>query len=307
MKVKRIITLTTFIFLQAFLYAQTVRPVVSNINVSSTANSKIKISWNIPQFSEPQILGFKIFRDTRVINSTNQLLTQKLVGELSSSESSYTDTVSDAREYYYCVICSTKDGSYNVILPSVNSTVSGIRAATKTQSQEEEIVLDQKSLQNDAENDDINSSEKIRSIPLPTLGLKDNQGSSKNILGPKALDCAKTLGRKYTGSSSKITKMYVFENDLICPEGGDDYYLFKILKTTFVKKQFTKSINELTDFLSIHREDEVTSRAIFYLGESYYFAKEYEKAVFQFLAVQEKYPELCKRWIDSSLDQITVK
>ena len=282
---KKILALLTFFMTCTLFFAQSSRPVVSEINAIPKSNKTIKLTWKAPQNSTPEITGFLIFRDIKPITSSQQLSTLKPLIKLDSETFTYIDTLSDSREYYFCIICTTTNGTYNVILPSVNTTVNGARVAT------------------------ANTDEKVITPPSTNnkTGLIEVTKNKQNILGPKAMEQAKALGSKYTGTSNRITKLFIFENDLICPEGGDDYYLFKILKSSFVKKNFKASIDELTDFLSIHRSPEVTSRATFYLGESYYFAKEYEKAVFQFLQVQEQFPELSKKWIDSSLDMITVK
>lgn len=303
---KKILALLTFFMTCSLFFAQSSRPVVSEINAIPKSNKTIKLTWKAPQTSSPEITGFLIFRDIKPITSSEQLSTLKPLKKLDSETFTYIDTLRDSREYYFCIICTTTNGTYNVILPSVNTTVNGTRVAS-VNTQNEEVITPPSANNKKTTGPETDASEKMRDIPLPTPGLIEVTKNKQNILGPKAMEQAKQLGSKYTGTSNKITKLFVFENDLICPEGGDDYYLFKILKSSFVKKNFKASIDELTDFLSIHRSPEVTNRATFYLGESYYFAKEYEKAVFQFLAVQEQFPELSKKWIDSSLDMITVK
>lgn len=303
---KKILALLTFFMTCSLFFAQSSRPVVSEINAIPKSNKTIKLTWKAPQNSSPEITGFLIFRDIKPITSSEQLSTLKPLKKLDSETFTYIDTLRDSREYYFCIICTTTNGTYNVILPSVNTTVNGTRVAS-VNTQNEEVITPPSASNKKIPGLEPDASEKMRDIPLPTPGLIEVTKNKQNILGPKAMEQAKQLGSKYTGTSNKITKLFVFENDLICPEGGDDYYLFKILKSSFVKKNFKASIDELTDFLSIHRSPEVTNRATFYLGESYYFAKEYEKAVFQFLAVQEQFPELSKKWIDSSLDMITVK
>ncbi|MCQ2600334.1 MAG: hypothetical protein MJ184_03130 [Treponema sp.] len=303
---KKTLALLTFFMTCSLFFAQSSRPVVSEINAIPKSNKTIKLTWKAPQNSSPEITGFLIFRDIKPITSSEQLSTLKPLKKLDSETFTYIDTLRDSREYYFCIICTTTNGTYNVILPSVNTTVNGTRVAS-VNTQNEEVITPPSASNKKIPGLEPDASEKMRDIPLPTPGLIEVTKNKQNILGPKAMEQAKQLGSKYTGTSNKITKLFVFENDLICPEGGDDYYLFKILKSSFVKKNFKASIDELTDFLSIHRSPEVTNRATFYLGESYYFAKEYEKAVFQFLAVQEQFPELSKKWIDSSLDMITVK
>ena len=90
--------------------------------------------------------------------------------------------------------------------------------------------------------------------------------------------------------------------DRVSPAGGDEYLLFEILKTYFIKKQYTESITALRNFLAQNRTKSVADRASFYLGESYYYTGNFPAALTRFLALEDTYPELTRRWIDSSLD-----
>ena len=96
--------------------------------------------------------------------------------------------------------------------------------------------------------------------------------------------------------------VHIFEEDLVSPAGGDEYLLFEILKTYFIKKQYTESITALRKFLAQNRTKSVADRASFYLGESYYYTGNFPAALTRFLALEDTYPELTRRWIDSSLD-----
>lgn len=302
MKKKNLILIIT-LFTSFNLLAQTSRPIVSNINAFPKSSKSVKLTWTKPQNSIPEIQGFYIFRDSKQITSLNQISKLSPIAKLEVDAQEYEDLLDNSKEYYYCVLCNTSNGIYKTILPSVNSTIIGVRIASNYQTEEIITPIEEKKIQNTFQDD----SEKMRDIPLPIPGLIEISNNTNNILGDKAMDVANDLGRKKTGNKTRITKMYVFEEDLISPVAGDEYYLFNILKNSFVKNNFTKAINELTDFLSIYRNDSVTKRATFYLGESYYFAKNYKMAVFQFLQVQDKYPELAKKWIDSSLDLIEIK
>lgn len=305
MKIKRIIFAALFAELLSFGFTQT-RPVATDINTIPSENGKIKITWTIPEESEPKITGFVIYRDKKQISSYEQLSSLKPVAKLASDVKMYLDSVSDSREYFYAVISVTEKGNYNIILPSINTTVYGVKTSTDIAAdqnmQSSQNTKKQKTKQDTSVNIDDNS-EKMRSVPLPALGLVETS-KPKKVLGQKAIDTAKNLGKDYINKKNIITQMHIFEEDLICPQGGDEYLLFKILKNNFVKKDFKKSISELSEFLNVHRSEEVTRRAVFYLGEAYYFTNNYQNALFQFLTVQENYPALSKKWIDSSLDLI---
>lgn len=284
------------------VYSQT-RPIATDINTIPAEGGKIKITWSSPASSEPKITGFAVYRDSKQISSYDQLNSQKPVAELASDVNVYFDAVPDSREYFYAVISLTENGAYSIILPSINTTVYGVKTAVsqsaKNTSGKQPPKQETSPLPKTA------PSKKMREIPLPTLGLAETP-KQKNIIGPKALAAAKSLGKDYTGRKNIIENPHIFEEDMVCPEGGDEYVLFKILKNYFVKNDFQRTVSELTEFLNVHRSDSVTNRAFFYLGESYYFSADYQNALFNFLTVKEQYPALSKKWIDSTLDLIEI-
>ncbi|MBR5932969.1 MAG: hypothetical protein IK002_03180 [Treponema sp.] len=302
MKLRNTLIGLLFTLIPFFANAQS-RPVVLDINVIPKEKSQIKISWHTPENTNPAITGYLICRDTKQITSYEQLSSLGVIAELASDVNEYIDMVEDFKEYFYSVIATTENGPYIIILPSMNTSISGVRARKNTSTENQVIVPKQNSTSKKSDKP-VDMSEKMRSIPLPTPGLVDMDKKPAVVLGDKAMSASKTLGKNYLNKKNKITKMHVFEEDLICPEGGDDYYLFKILKTYFVKKDFAGSIKELNDFLSVRRSPSSAKRATFYLGESYYFLKDYQNSLFNFLTVSDDWPELSKKWIDSSLDMI---
>lgn len=98
--------------------------------------------------------------------------------------------------------------------------------------------------------------------------------------------------------------MYIFEEDLISPDGGDDYLLFEILKTTFVQKKYHQAITQIKRLTGTNISNSTRDRAYFYMGEANYFLGNYDEAVKCFVKVQQAYPNLTKKWVDSALDRI---
>lgn len=300
MKIKKIFTALIITLISHLAFAQG-RPVVSDISVVPREGG-IFVKWNIDEQTNPSYTGFIVLRDTKQFTSYDQITSSNTIAELASNVRDYYDILSDFREYYYLIIASTESGTYRMILPSMNTNVSGIRAKKKLQSQEE--VITPKENSKTSENSFIDPSEKMRNIPLPKAELTDEKNLKSAVFGKKAMNAPHEFAENYINRKNKITKMHVFEEDMICPEGGDEYFLFKILKATFAKKDFKNAIVSLNEFLSVHRSEEVQKRALFYLGESYYFTKDYRNALYNFLTVKEDFNELSKKWIDSSLDLI---
>lgn len=138
-------------------------------------------------------------------------------------------------------------------------------------------------------------------LPLPTdiLGF----GQDARAMSDNAKQIVENLANGSTKQKPEPFKTpYFFEDDMFAPDGGDGYILFETLREGLVQRKYRESVGLFIDFLSVNRNAAVTNRAEFYLGESFYFCGEYKNAVQCFLAVQEIFPALAKKWIDSSLD-----
>lgn len=292
---KKLIFILISLILPICAFSQS-RPIIENLEANSTELSKIKLTWTLPSMPSPKIEKLYIYRDSKQITSYSQISSLNPIATLDKNSTFYIDNVQNTNEYFYSIIAETNDGPYKIIIPSINSTLNGIMPLFKNTSNNSNRNIQHK------ETFTINQNSK-RVFPLPQINFDKNNDSKNNkiTLGKKAIDAGNELGKGYN-KKNYISKIHVFEEDLICPEGGDEYFLFRILKESFVKNNFATSVENLTDFLSVYRNKETTSRAIFYLAESYYFSGNYEKAIYHFLAVKDIYPELTKKWLDSSLD-----
>lgn len=292
---KKLIFILISLILPIYAFSQS-RPIIENLEANSTELYKIKLTWTLPSMPSPKIEKLYIYRDSKQITSYSQISNLNPIATLDKNSTFYIDNVQNTNEYFYSIIAETNAGPYKIIIPSINSTLNGIMPLFKNTSNNSNQNIQHK------ETFTINQNSK-RVFPLPQINFDKNNDSKNNkiTLGKKAIDAGNELGKGYN-KKNYISKIHVFEEDLICPEGGDEYFLFRILKESFVKNNFATSVENLTDFLSVYRNKETTSRAIFYLAESYYFSGNYEKAIYHFLAVKDIYPELTKKWLDSSLD-----
>lgn len=292
---KKLVFILISLILPICAFSQS-RPIIENLEANSTELYKIKLTWTLPSMPSPKIEKLYIYRDSKQITSYSQISSLNPIATLDKNSTFYIDNVQNTNEYFYSIIAETNDGPYKIIIPSINSTLNGIMPLFKNTSNNSNQNIQHK------ETFTINQNSK-RVFPLPQINFDKNNDSKNNkiTLGKKAIDAGNELGKGYN-KKNYISKIHVFEEDLICPEGGDEYFLFRILKESFVKNNFATSVENLTDFLSVYRNKETTSRAIFYLAESYYFSGNYEKAIYHFLAVKDIYPELTKKWLDSSLD-----
>lgn len=270
------------------------RPIVRDLTAAPSGRTTITLSWELPESPAPAITGLLVYRGTKPAASYYDLSESAPVAELSGETYFYSDSVSDFRDYYYAVIARTDSGIYDIVLPSINATVNGahLKIPQKTDGKKEKTASAQEKL---------SLPDGMRATPLPFLDLIERQ-NSKIQLSDEAYLIARKLGKAYSAPENRISEPYIFEEDLISPDGGDGFLLFEVLRTTFIQKKYAEAVTELDRLIGTNRAKNVTDRATFYLAESYYFSGDYKNAAKTFLNVYDTYPAAAKRWIDSSLD-----
>ena len=287
---KFFLTAALSVFITCLSFAQ--RPIVLDIQAVPGNSNRINVVWNLPQNPDQEITSLLVYRDTTPISSYAQLQKLEPIATLVPILTSYTDTVSDFSDYFYAVIAVT-DEPYDIIMLSINSTVNGahitagVNNLAAPKAPKEERIYPEGAL---------------REIPLPYLDYID--GLEKEYLVSKEVaDSVKSLGNQKHSPVPRLG-VYVFEDDLISPDGGDDFLLFEILKSSFIQKKYEQAITDLEKLTGTNINTATRNRAYFYLGESLYMLGSYEKAIKTFVKVENVYPELTKQWIDNSLDQL---
>ena len=299
---KQVIFLSFFLSLIFSLEAQTTSSahmVCSSISAVQSEINKIDLSWNIPEnFSAASVA---IYRANRPVNSLSVLSSIKPVAELPASITNYTDTVTHFDDYYYALISRDRDGKLHYFFfPAVNITVNPVKIR-KPEGYAENFFED------DSEEEELGyQAGHLRGLPLPYLSFSDDFVKEPNKLDVKAVRAGHELAGKYASQKPRILPVYIFEEDLVCASGGDDYYLFQSLKTYFIKKDYKNSVLDLKKFLSMNRSPQTTNRALFYLAESQYYNRNYRQALSIFLYLEDEYPQLTKKWIDSALDNYRI-
>lgn len=290
---KKAFSIIGLLFFSFILFAE--KPIVRDIQAEAGKGNKINIFWTLPENPEKEISSFFIYRDTRQIASYAQIKNISPIAQIDSNFSGYTDLVKDYNDYFYCVLAVTKDSSvpYDLILLSFNSTVKGVHISMNTQ-QKEPQKKEQEKLYYEGT---------LRETPLPFIDIVENSLQPEPTVSEEAAFAAQTLTNK-NKKREPVLKPYIFEEDLISPDGGDDYLLFEILKQYFVHKNYDEAIVQLNKLAGTNIKDSTRSRVYFYIGECEYLTGEYEKAVKSFVKVQDIYPTLARKWINSSLDRI---
>lgn len=290
---KKFFVVIGLIALSSLLWAYD-RPLVNSLDAITGAGTTINLMWNLPENLSRPLTKLLVYRDTQPLSTFEQTKKMTPVAELSPSKTAWQDSVSDFNDYYYAVVCVT-DKPYDIIMPSINATVRGVHLTGTRISKDQVIKREEKKY----------PAGTLRETPLPYLDILDEKKNTELSISKKVSNEARQLGISVNRRPDPLVP-YVFENDLISPEAGDDYLLFDILSRTFIRKRYVEGISELRRLIGTNVSEEVLSRAQFYLGECQYFATDYESAVRSFVRVQNVYPDLTAKWIGSSLDFITI-
>ena len=277
----------------AFVFAE--RPIVRDIQARAGSGTKVRIIWQLPKETTPEIESLLLYRTTEQVTSFSQLKNVQPITALTPDRAGYTDQLTDLRDYFYTVIAQTTEGPYDVVLLSFNSTVTGVHLIAKKQTEAP------------AEKNDIEQvypDGTLRKTPLPFIDMIEGFDAEPLVSDSTVSQVSTLTGGNSKTSKSPLLTPYIFEEDLVSPDGGDEYLLFEILKASFVTKKYKETIEKLNQLIGTNISEETRNRAYFYLGESQYFCRNYEDAVRSFVKVQAAFPTVSKKWLEDSLDRI---
>lgn len=266
--------------------------IVQDIQAFGGKGNKISVQWENPKDPQNQITGYKIYRTRSQITSYAQIQKLEAVDEVSSETTGYTDTVNDFNEYFYTVITVTTK-PVQIVLLSYNSTVRGAKLKEQYKEPPKEDSISEK----------LYPEGVLRETPLPSINLSGEMDKKEADFSEATEAKTNSLITKNKTKEKPLTQ-YIFEEDLISPDGGDDYLLFNILKDYFVQRKYEEAAVQLQRLAGTNINDNTRNRTYFYLGEAQYMMGHYEEAVKTFVKLENVYPVLIKKWLNSSLDRL---
>lgn len=289
----------SFVFIFFILFSTNAfsqnKPVVQDIQAAAAKGTRINVYWTLPDNVESAITKLFLYRDTKVISSYSQLANAELIAQLPAETCGYTDNVSDYNDYYYAVIAYT-DKPYDVIFLSMNSTVYGVHL----------IAPKQKEITPKEKNDEkLYPEGTMRETPLPFINYVEGQNNSE-LISEKTAKATNEFSVYIPSSDSAAITPYFFEEDLVSPDGGDDFLLFEVLKNSFVQEKYEEAIVSLKKLDGTNISETVRNRVNFYIAEAYFFTGDFEEAAKYFVKVAHVYPLETKIWINNTLDRMAL-
>jgi hypothetical protein len=242
------------------------------------------LTWN----STPRGRQLVMYRSTVPFTDMASLSSAIIVGTLTDSEGPYIDYPIPEISYYYALEDEQRIMTGEITFtPEENTTSQPVSVAAGTIPSAPRKMLS------------------VRPVPLPYLNILPRRETA-DIFSPDVISMLDSL----SGSSGKtappvLPKPYIFPGDTTPESGGERYALSEIIRGSFSGGKWETAASELNRFLSIRRTPEITARANFYLGETYYFMEQYEQALFKFLLARDSYYSQSRIWIQHTLTSMT--
>ena len=250
-------------------------------------STRIVSSRVIINFSSTEFANNVLFRGTSPIRNAQDLANAMIVRE--NAVSPVIDLPVPGIPYYYALVPEAGLSQGNIrILPGINSTIEPV------------IIMNEAA-----------RTANLREIPLPLLtrshaapGIPSFGTAQINTeLNPatqRVLDFIPNIERQELPSIISC----IFTQDLKPANTEDDYHLGIIIQDLFARQNWEASKNALLRFISEPRSQSTEARAMFYLGQCFYFMNEASSALVHFLKAETIYPDESAEWIQASLMSI---
>ena len=235
-------------------------------------------------FSSTEFANNVLFRGTSPIRTAQDLVNAFIVRD--NAVSPIIDQPVPGIPYYYALIPEAAlSQGYIHILPGINTTIEPViimnEAARTASSREIPLPLITRS----------------HAAPgIPSLGTSPiNTGLNPTI--QSALGFIPNIERQILPQLTSC----IFTQDLKPSYIEDDFDLGVIIQDLFARQNWEQARNALLRFTSEPRSQSTEARAMFYLGQCFYFMNESESALAYFLKADAVYPEESAEWIQASL------
>lgn len=272
--------------------AQSSKPIVSGIKAVQSS-SETTVTWIIPEDSSDVIASLYVYRSSEAILAPARLTGMAPVAVLPPDAAIWQEKAETAR-YYYAVIARLSDGSlYDILIPSVNTT---LYAATMPQM---EMEKEEASL-SEIQITEPSAVGGIRQKPLPSFRIFDTVSEKTMPITAETLSAAADLGAE--GNRETATSLYIAEEDIPDTSTGDTYLLHDIVSRYMLRKNWNRAKEELIALTQTYHSEEITARINLYLGQCSYFLEDYLVALQYFLNSETLYPDITRIWIQTTIN-----
>ena len=255
----------------------------------SSLEARVQGERVIITFNQGNVRNPALYRSTRPINNTSDLLGALIIQTRISSP--FTDVPVPGIPYFYAVIDEEDLVRGTIeIRPGRNATLLPVEVAAAGRE---------------------GASRELRAMPLPQISVQTAIPGTSHFSAPPVTELSLEALRALEGfpvrqSSPALRRPRAFSRDLDPASGlGEDRALALIVSGPFAARNWQAAQEELTRFLALPRSPETQARARFYLGQCFYFLDLHRESLFEFLAIQNRFPTEAYEWIQASLIKMT--
>lgn len=216
--------------------------------------------------------GIIIFRSTYPIDSYSRLLEAVNIAEIEGSDIKYTDKPMAGIPFYYAAVDSGlyRSGSENLLYDG-NHTIENVQVKFSHEIKSEAEYIK-------------------ATMPLPLL--KVNNSLESGILFPEPATPEKTgsISSENIKSISRLigySELPVYETmdiDVL----GYNTKVNHIVNEYFLNRNWDDTVTQLEKYTSFSYDKETRIQSHFYRGQSYYFLDQYNKALLEFIMIEEE-------------------
>lgn len=244
---------------------ETKSTVISNL-VAQVFEEDVSIAYN-SSLEERNII---LFRSTVPISTYDQLIKSIIVNEDSGSEKAFLDTPLAGLEYYYAAVDADlyRTGSRNLLYDG-NFTTFPVHVKFSHEIKEENRYIKS-------------------AMPLPLLKISGDLKSGEQLEEREDPEKDEQLS---SGTLRDVQKM--IERSALPYEPVEEATLAynkninPIVTSYFAAGLWDQCIRELEEFTSLRYDEETRQQSHFYRGQAYFFAGKYNKAMVEFIMVEE--------------------
>jgi hypothetical protein len=236
-----------------------------------------------------------IYRSTTPIRSNTDLAYAQPLRVIPSSRTGFQDFPVPGISYYYAILDSglVKVGE-TFFRPGENSTILPANIPIGTR-----VGLPERNIS--------------RNLPLPLLPLtlRVDTGEYLGLSEPTRLPEKREIGsatkKAVAGIMESVAEIkpaeleptVLDEDKGSVVSGGEEYTLKSIVNKEFAEERWLECEKLLKNFLSVHRSDEIETRARFYLGQVLYFQGKHRDSFMQFILIQDALYSNVTPWLDN--------
>jgi hypothetical protein len=257
--------------------------IVTGIRSSALAPNAVRVSWEPPSRAAS---SFRVYRSESPIRDLSALAVDSFLGELPSGVAEFVDRNAPPSSFY-AVIALFEGMPFDIVIPSLNATVSVPRSVPETGAENTASSGRDAGQELRPERRQELRTFGNRPVPLPALA-PPGIGIPQGVPVP-----AEETGRRLSP--------YIFDHERIASRSGESFLLYDIVSGPFAAGRYEEALSRLDEFLRVNRGQAAAMRAEFYRGECRYFLGDYKTALKCFLTTKTVFPDLSSRWIDAAL------